>query len=236
MIMSIKPLLLVVVITLTCMAAQDPLGFDSASWGASPDQVRTKTGALQWQTDASAVQGFPKDMNVAVFRSSETIGGYKATVKYYFYENKFFQATVSFNFENLKNYDFNYNVFRSVNEYYNFIRSKTIVFVNDIYSLLGKKYGKKEPVFKGLDPRFVFVNLDRYVKQERWNLRYHPYDYYLHIITAAYARWDFPKTRVIFSIAINAPEKRFDYVLSMTSLDMEKIVRKKMDELRMNGL
>ncbi|HEX2959848.1 MAG TPA: hypothetical protein VHO70_23635, partial [Chitinispirillaceae bacterium] len=66
--------------------------------------------------------------------------------------------------------------------------------------------------------------------------RYHPYDYYLKINTAAYARWDFPKTRVIFSTNISAVDKRFDYSLSLTSLDLEKAINEKMDELRMKGL
>lgn len=216
--------------------ARDPAGFNNAPWGAAPDQVKKTTGAVLWQSDPVAAKGFPGQLNVQVFRSSDTIAGNKAMVKYYFFEDKLFQATVVFDFDAMKNYDFNYNVFRSVNDYYNAIKSKTIVFVNDIYSLLCTKYGKKEPIFKGLDPRYMFVNLDKYLNLERWNLRYNPYDYYLHITTAAYARWDFPKTRVIFSIAINASEKRFDYQLSLTSLDMEKPVQKKLNDLRMKGL
>ena len=74
----------------------------------------------------------------------------------------------------------------------------------DLEKKMVKKYGMKEPVFKGLDPRSMFVKLDAYLKRERWNLRYHPYDYYQRIVTAAYARWDFPKTRVIFSVNISA--------------------------------
>jgi hypothetical protein len=216
--------------------AVDPAGFNNAAWGTSPDMVKNAVNAQGWQNDGVTAQGFPATMNVAVFKSSEIVAGYKAVVKYYFYENKLFQATVVFNFDEMKKFDFNYNVFRSVNEYYLFIRSKSIVFVKTIYDLLCKKYGKKEPVFKGLDPRYMFVNLDKYLKQERWNLRYHPYDYYLHIVTAAYARWDFPKTRVIFSISLAAQEKRFDYQLSLTSLDLETAVQKKIDELRMKGL
>jgi hypothetical protein len=54
--------------------------------------------------------------------------------------------------------------------------------------------------------------------------------------TEAYARWDFPKTRVLFSMAIDAKEKRFDYQLSLASLDMDKAIQKKMTELRMSGL
>lgn len=216
--------------------AKDPEGFNGAAWGIAPDMVRSAVSASGWQEEQAAEKGFPLQMKVTVFQSADTIAGYRALVKYYFMDNKFFQSTVTFNFDEMKKYDFNYNVFRSVNEYYNFIRSKTIVFVNNIYALLGKKYGKKEPVFEGLDPRFMFVNIDKYLNRERWNLRYHPYDYYLRIVCAAYARWDFPHTRVSFSVAINAKDKRFDYQLSLTSLDMEKDVRRRMDSLRMNGL
>ena len=108
--------------------------------------------------------------------------------------------------------------------------------MNDIYDLLRKKYGKRKPVFRGLDPRHVFVELDEYVLRERWNLRYHPYDFYLNIVTASYARWDFPHTRVIFSLNIAAAQKRFDYRLSLTSLDAAAPLRKAMDELRGKGL
>jgi hypothetical protein len=236
MILSIRNLTIFVCILWMLSFAAGPDGFNNAAWGFSPDQVKNAVNAQGWQSDGSSVQGFPQPMNVAVFKSLEMVAGYKAVVKYYFYENKLFQTTVVFNFDEMKKFDFNYNVFRSVNEYYLFIRSKSIVFVNNIYDLLCKKYGKKEPVFKGLDPRFMFVNLDKYLKQERWNLRYHPYDYYLHIATNAYARWDFPRTRVIFSIALSASEKRFDYQLSLTSLDLEPAIQKKIDELRMKGL
>ena len=229
-------MILVIVFLQVQLFAKDPDGFNGALWGDTPEKVRSATTASGWQSDAASEKGFPAGMNVTVFQSADTIAGYRASVKYYFFENRFFQSTVTFNFDEMKKYDFNYNVFRSVNEFYNFIRSKTIVFVRDIYSLLGQKYGKKEPVFEGLDPRYMFVNIDKYLSRERWNLRYHPYDYYLRIVCAAYARWDFPKTRVLFSVAINAKEKRFDYQLSLTSLDMEKTVQKKMDSLRMKGL
>jgi hypothetical protein len=218
------------------MAAEPPVGYNAAVWGASPEQVKSVLKPQSWQGDASTEKGFPEDLKVSVFKSNETVAGYKAVVKYYFMENKFFQVTVVFPFDEFVNYDFNYNVFRSVNEYYNDIRSKTSVFVNDIYELLYKKYGKKEPVFKGLDPKHLFINLDMYLAQERWNLRYHPYDYYLRIKTSAYARWDFPKTRIIFSLSVAASEKRFEYQLSQTSLDLENAIQKKMDSLRMRGL
>jgi hypothetical protein len=212
-----------------------PNGFNGAEWGAAPADVQRAVGAAGWQPDPIA-QSFPQGMGVTAFRANSQIAGYNAAVTYYFYQNRFFQATVRFNFDDLANFDFNYNVYRSVNDYYSVIRARTINFVQDIYTLLAKKYGKKEPVFKGLDPRFAFARLDAYVKQERWNLRYHPYDYYQRIVTASYARWDFPKTRVIFSINISAPDKRFEYALSAVSLDMEREVNTEMDRLKMQGL
>ena len=233
---TIRIIVLLILLTKIPAFSNDPAGFNNAPWGSTPDQVKVAVSATGWISDPVAAKGFPGQMNVLVFRSTDTIAGYSAAVKYYFYENKLFQATVSFNFDEMKKYDYNYNVFRSVNEYYEFIRSKTIVFVNDIYSLLCQKYGKKEPIFKGLDPRYMFVDLDKYLNRERWNLRYHPYDYYLHITTASYARWDYPKTRILFSMAMNASEKRFDYQLSLASLDMDRVIQKKMTALRMNGL
>lgn len=231
-----KPgLFLLIFYPLIALGATDPGGFNDAPWGSSQQQVRVIINPSQWINDPSAAS-FPADLKITVYRTNAEIAGKKATVKYYFHEDSFFQATAVFDFEDLKYYDFNYNVFRSVNEYYMAIRSRTLVFVHDIYDLLEKKYGMKAPVFKGLDPRLIFVKLDSYVKKERWNLRYHPYDYYLKINTAAYARWDFPKTRVIFSINISASDKRFDYTLSLSSLKLEKSVRERMDQLRMKGL
>lgn len=231
-----KPVLfLLIFCPLVAFGATDPGGFNDAPWGSSQEQVRATINPGQWLSDPSAAK-FPADLKITVYRTNTEIAGKKATVKYYFQEDSFFQATVFFDFEDLKSYDFNYNVFRSVNEYYLAVRSRTLVFVHDIYDLLKKKYGMKEPVFEGLDPRSVFVKLDSYVKKERWNLRYNPYDYYLKINTAAYARWDFPKTRVIFSINISASDKRFDYTLSLSSLRLERAIKQKMDSLRMKGL
>ncbi|MDR2577566.1 MAG: hypothetical protein LBC70_01970 [Chitinispirillales bacterium] len=212
-----------------------PNGFNDAEWGSTPAQVQQAAGVAAWQPDPIAAQ-FPAEMGVTAFRTNTTIAGYPAAVTYYFWQDRFFQATVRFNFDDLANFDFNYNVYRSVNEYYTVIRARTLNFVQDIYTLLRSRYGQKQPVFRGLDPRFAFTRLDAYLRQERWNLRYHPYAYYQRIVTAAYARWDFPKTRIIFSINISAPEKRFDYTLSAISLDMERDVRNEMDRLRMRGL
>lgn len=218
-----------------CRAAQPPEGFQNALWGMSPEGVRKAAEIANWQkapTDAV----FPEGLDITVYTASSTIAGYQAQVKYYFYEQKFFQATVVFNFDHFKTFDFNYNVFISVDKYYRAIHDRTLTFVADIYDLLRKKYGKKQPVFKGLDPRYIFKHTDAYIKQELWNLRYHPSEYYKRIVTAAYARWDFPKTRVIFSINISAKDKRFDYHLSLTSLDLEREINDKKDELRMKGL
>ncbi len=216
-------------------AQEPPNGYENAAWGSSAAQVQTILKIQNWQPDQST-KNFPPDLNITVFKETTEINGRKATVQYYFWEDKFFQSTIRFEFNDLKNFDFNYNVYRSVNEYYTVIRSKSLVFVHDIYALLNKKYGMKEPVFKGLDPRSMFVKLDAYLKRERWNLRYHPYDYYQRIVTAAYARWDFPKTRVIFSVNISAIDKRFDFLLSHTSLDLERLINKKMDQLRYQRL
>jgi hypothetical protein len=228
-------LVLLFIIFTFAYGADSPPGLNNTVWGSPSDSVRKVIQAAQWLQDPLENQ-FPKDLEVKVFRTNSVVAGYPAVVRYYFWKNQLFQTTVVFNFDKLKNYDFNYNVYRSVNEYYNAIRSATLPFVFDIYDLLTKKYGKKEPVFKGLDPRNMFVKLDSYVKQERWNLRYNPYDYYQRIIAAAYARWDFPKTRAIFSINISASDKRFDYELCLTSLDLEKLINKEKDLLRMRGL
>ncbi|MCL2690124.1 MAG: hypothetical protein FWE57_09820 [Chitinispirillia bacterium] len=219
--------------------SSSPDGFNGAQWGSTPAQVQQSVqqsvGVTGWQPDRIAGE-FPPEMGVTAFRGTSVIAGYRAVVTYYFWQDRFFQATVRFDFDNLATFDFNYNVYRSVNEYYTVIRSRTLNFVNEIYDLLGKKYGKKQPVFRGLDPRFAFRRLDAYLKQERWNLRYHPYEYYQRIVTAAYARWDFPKTRIIFSINISAPDKRFDYLLSAVSLDLEREVKRELDRLKMRGL
>ena len=219
----------------TANRVTNPNGFNNAEWGSTPAQVQQAAGVAAWQPDPVAAQ-FPAEMGVTAFRTNTTIAGYPAAVTYYFWRDRFFQATVRFNFDDLANYDFNFNVYRSVNEYYTAIRARTLTFVQDIYTLLRKKYGQKQPVLRGLDPRFAFARLDAHLKQERWNLRYHPYEYYRRIVTAAFARWDFPKTRIVFSINISAPDKRFEYLLSATSLDMEKDVQNEMDRLRMRGL
>lgn len=220
---------------LNIFSAEAPTGFQNADWGATPAAVQTAAG-VNWAANNALSQQFPPEMGITVYTANSTVAGYSATVDYYFFQNKFFQATVKFNFPELVNFDFNYNVFISVDKYYRTIHATTLTFVNDIYALLQKKYGKKQPVFKGLDPRHTFKYTDRYIKQEVWNLRYHPSEFYKRIVTASYARWDYPKTRIIFSINISAIDKRFDYQLSLVSMDLQKEINAAKDTLRMQGL
>jgi hypothetical protein len=230
---NLKPLFLFIIALAIPLSAFD--GFQNASWGSSAEAVKKANTVASWSAQPAG-NDFPKELNVTTFIAAQTIAGKNASVKYYFYNDKFFQATVRFNFDNLKTYDFNFNVYRSVDGYYKAVRDQTTTFVFDIYDLLQKKYGKRQPVFDRLDPRFMFRDLDTYLKKEAWNLRYYPYEYYKKIATSAYARWDHPKTRILFSVAIIAMEKRFDYTLSLTSLDLESEISKKKDELRMQGL
>jgi hypothetical protein len=231
-------LVLSCILLLICCAAESAgetwRGFQGAEWGMSPQQVQQAAQIEGWQQVED--NGFPAELNIRVYEAGQQVAGYDASTRYYFFEGRFFQATVAFDFDHLKTFDFNYNVFISVDRYYRAIHDETVVFVQDIYDLLRKKYGKKQPVFKGLDPRHIFVRTNAYLQQERWNLRYHPSEYYKRIVTAAYARWDFPKTRVLFSINISAADKRFDYLLSLTSLDLEKEINQRKDELRTRDL
>jgi hypothetical protein len=226
------PIIILVYFAVTASAFD---GFQNATWGMSPDDVKKANAPSAW-LQQPADSGFPTDLHVTTFDASQSIAGNNASVKYYFCNGRFFQATVRFNFDRFKTYDFNYNVYRSVDGYYKAIRDQTTVFVSDMYDLLQKKYGKKQPIFEKLDPRFMFSDLDRSLKKESWNLRYYPYEYYKKIITSAFARWDHPKTRIIFSITICATDKRFDYLLSLTSLDLENEINKKKDALRMQNL
>lgn len=210
-------------------------GFQNALWGSKPDDVRKNNNPQTW-TAVPPGNEFPKELNITMFNATQNIAGKTASVKYYFQDGKFFQATVRFNFDNLKNFDFNYNVYRSVDSYYRAIHDQTLTFVYDVFDLLRKKYGKKEPAFKGVDPRFIFKNDDEYLKKEAWNLRSYPYEYYKKIVATAYALWDLPKTRIIFSIAISAPEKQFDYELSLSSNDLSAIINAKKDSLRIQNL
>jgi hypothetical protein len=216
--------------------AKEPFqGFQNAQWGISPDEVKKNNAVQSWSL-IPADNGFPKDLNIKIFSAAQSIAGRQAALKYYFIDEKFFQATVRFDFERLKTFDFNFNVYRSVDSFYRAIRQQTLTFVFDIFDLLRKKYGKKEPSFKGVDPRFIFAQTDEYLKKEAWNLRSYPYDYYKKINAAAYAKWEWPKTFITFSIAINAPDKQFDYILSLTSVELAAAVNAKKDSLRLQNL
>jgi hypothetical protein len=216
-------------------AAEPFNGFQNALWGAKPDDVKKNNNPQSW---IALVPGneFPKELNIKMFSATQTIAGKAASVKYYFQDDKFFQATVRFNFDNLKTFDFNYNVYQSVDGYYRAIHDQTLTFVYDVFDLLRKKYGKKEPAFKGVDPRSIFKTADEYLKKEAWNLRSYPYEYYKKIAASAYAQWDLPKTRIIFSIRISAPEKQFDYELSLSSNDLAAMINVKKDSLRIQNL
>jgi hypothetical protein len=210
-------------------------GFQNALWGAKPDDVKKNNVPQTW-TALPPGNEFPKELNITIFNATQTIAGKAALIKYYFQDNKFFQATARFNFDNLKTFDFNYNVYQSVDSYYRSIHDQTLTFVFDVFDLLRKKYGEKEPAFKGVDPRFIFKNTDEYLKKEAWNLRSYPYEYYKKIAASAFAQWDPPKTRIIFSIRLSAPEKQFDYELSLSSNDLSAIINAKKDSLRIQNL
>jgi len=235
-------ILLAVIISIAGISAQavpSPVsgdGFLGSLWGAAPAAVQKSSGSTSWQASSTANAAFPAGLGITAFQSSVSIGGYPAAVTCYFFNNQFFQATAVFNFEDLKTYDFNYNVYISVDRYYREIKKRTIPFVEDIYSLLLKKYGKKQPVFKGLEPRKLFVYLDRHFAKESWNLKYHPSDYYKGIKTNGYARWDFPQSRAIFAVQISAADTLFSYSLSLTSLKIEREITHAQDSLRMIGL
>ena len=233
--MTFKALLLSLLLAVAASAATPAEGFQNAPWGSSSASVNNTIKPSSWNK-MSDDSTFPKEMNVTRYQAKEKIAGYPSLVTYYFLNDSLFQATVSFDFSYLKDFDFNYNVFISVDKYYAVIHDHTVTFVHDIYDLLLKKYGKRQPIFKGLDPRYIFTNLDKYLNQERWNFHYHPAEYYKRIVTAAYSQWDFTKTRVIFSINISASDKRFDYQLSATALQMLPRIEKLKDSLRMQGL
>jgi hypothetical protein len=235
-----KTLLTIVLIFSLCLtsgifAAEPMNGFQNALWGISPDEVKKNNNPQSWTLIAPGNE-FPKELNIKMYAATQNIAGKDASIKYYFQDDKFFQATIRFNFNNLKTFDFNYNVYRSVDSFYRAIHDQTLTFVYDVFDLLRKKYGKKEPSFKGVDPRFIFQNTDEYLKKESWNLRSYPYEYYKKIQASAYAQWDLPTTKIIFSVAICAPEKQFDYQLSLSSIELGKIVNAKKDSLRIQNL
>ncbi|MDR0303580.1 MAG: hypothetical protein LBH98_02260 [Chitinispirillales bacterium] len=217
--------------------AQTPDGYRNISWGSSVAQVREALPSGKNLTQiTNSKQNFPVSLNIARYQLTDSVAGYPAKTELYFYDDKFFQAVIDFNFNRFKNYDFNYNVFISVDKYYNDIRATTLNFVADIYALLAQKYGKKEPTFKGLDPRSCFTNLDNYLAKERWNLRYNPSEYYKQITTQSYAQWKFPKTEVRFSVIISAFDKRFEYTLSLAGNDLLEEIEKSINNERSGSL
>jgi hypothetical protein len=224
---------------LTCLLAfpqaAEVAGFNNAQWGMAPDAVKSATASPTWKPLPPGNE-FPANLGITRFEGAGKVAGYSARITYYFWNDKFFQATVAFDFASLKNYDFNYNVYRSVDQYYQEIHGKTLTFVNDVYDLLRKKYGKRQPTFTGLDPRLTFKQLDTYVNQQRWNFRYHPYDYYKKITASVYSQWKYPATQITFAINISASEKIFDYTLSLAGTDLAAAVNTAKDSLRMQGL
>ena len=232
-----KSLLIIFFITIPLLAiTPNPNGVHGVSWGSSPATVSSSAtpAVTNWQSVPAT--NFLPQLNVTAFTSNTDIAGYKAKTTYYFYNNQLFQATIKFNFDDLKSYDFNYNVFISVDKYYREIRKRTKVFVENIYTLLSDKYGKKQPVFLPLDPREVLVDTDNYLMQERWNLRYHPSEYYKRIIGRAYARWKYPNTEINFSINIYAADKVFDYILSFGSTKMRRVIESDIKSKKSSGL
>lgn len=213
-----------------------PIGINGVTWGSSSQTVQNSAVPKVKNWKQVNQNEFLKGLPITAYTSNDSIAGYKAKTTYYFYNDSLFQATIRFNFDYLKNYDFNYNVFVSVDRYYREIRTTTITFVNNIYSLLEGKYGRKQPVFLPLDPKQVLTATDNYIGQERWNLRYNPSEYYKRIIGSAYARWKFPKTEINFAVTISAADKIFDYTLSYVSTSMARTIKKKVKEIKSQGL
>ncbi len=231
-----KRIYILLLLCFPLFAITPPVGFNEVPWGSAPATVQSqaKPKPSTWTTVPAT--GMPTTLPITAFSSQDSIAGYKATTTYFFYQNKLFQATTVFNFDDLKNFDFNYNVFLSVDRYYQEIRKRTLTFVADIYSLLNAKYGKKQPLFMPLDPSRVLMDTDNYIGQERWNLRYHPSEYYKRIIGRAYARWTYPKTEINFAVNISASDKRFDYTLNYVSTDLRKQIENDVKTQRGSGL
>lgn len=231
-----KSILLILTLIIPLMAITPPTGIHGVNWGAAPGAVQS--GATPRPTGWTSVPatGMPAGLPITAFSSRDSVAGYKATTTYYFYQNRLFQGTIKFDFEDLKSFDFNYNVFISVDRYYQEIRKRTITFVADIYDLLAAKYGRKQPVFMDLDPHMVLMDTDNYIGQERWNLRYHPSEYYKRILGRAYARWTYPKTEINFAVNIAAADKRFDYTLSFVSTELRRQIEKDVKVQRGSGL
>ncbi len=231
-----KQAALIFLIIFFIYAKENPVGVHGVSWGSSSAATETQAvpAAENWRATTS--DNMPANLPITAFSSDAKIAGYDAQTTYYFFNDMLFQATIKFNFDYLKSYDFNYNVFNSVDRYYREIRTKTLTFVNHIYNMLKSKYGRKQPVFMPLDPRLVLMDTDNYLGQERWNHRYHPSEYYKRIIGRAYARWKYPKTEINFAVNISAADKRFDYTLSFVSTELFREVQKAVKAEKTSGL
>jgi len=216
-------------------AADDPRGFQGIGWGSTPELVQQQL-ANPVQQNAERAAEFTPELGVMVLSGQMQIAGYPAMVHFYFFQQQFFQATVVFDFTYLAEFDHNYNVFRSVDEYYRLIRSHTLRFVGDMYELLEFRYGKRRPVFTRISPEFVFMRTDAVLNQNRWNFRYNPIEFYKKIVASAFARWDFQYTRVQFGVAISASQGRFDYVLNLSSNQISDQVIKAGKQLRSSDL
>lgn len=229
-----KTVIIFLAVFLPLFSATTPLGYGDALWGDSEAQV-TSVATTQL-TKSTPKTAYPAALEITQLVGVQDVAGYSAKTSYYFYKNQLFQVTLVFTVPGLKNYDFNYNVFVSVDGYYREIRDKSLVFINEIYSLLQSKYGKKQPVFVKLDPQKAFVPTDTYISQERWNFRYAPSEYYKRIVVQGYAKWLYPKTEINFAINISAPDKRFDYTLSLGSTLLKDEIERASRKLMSNGL
>lgn len=209
-----------------------PEGYRDVLWGTSLVEVQQAFEGKTFRKITPQDMQFPENVPLSCFAIDDVVAGYPAKTEFYFFEERFFQVLIRFDFDRLKTYDVNYNVFISVDRYYTEIRATTLLFVADIYELLYQKYGRKEPTFRTLDPRFCFVETDKYLAQERWNLRYKPSEYYKCIVAQSYAEWRFPKTEIRFAVALSASEQRFDYTLSLVSLDLLSEVQGEIQSIR----
>jgi len=217
----------------------NPDGYRGIAWGSTAAQATAVLQGVQLTqlADRPRTATFPAALNVVRYQIlADTVAGYPARTTLYFYNDQFFQAVVDFNFNRFVNFDFNYNVFISVERFYNELRATTLNFVADIYALLTERYGRRQPVFRTLDPRNSFVELDNYLARERWNLRYNPSEFHRRIQTQSFAQWRFPRTEVRFSIAISAFDNRFEYVLSLASTELMAQIQRSINDIRSQGL
>jgi len=238
---AVKTFFLIFLFCSLCFSQRElnPEGYRGIAWGSSVAQAQAVLQGvpLTQLTARPRTANFPAELNIVRYQIlADTVAGYPARTTLYFFNDQFFQAIITFNFNRFINYDFNYNVFISVERYYNDIRGTTLNFVSDIYALLTEKYGRRQPVFRTLDPRHSFVDLDNYLAQERWNLRYNPSEFHRAIATQSFAQWRFPKTEVRFAIAISAIDKRFEYTLSLASTELISEVEKSIGDIRREGL